>query len=450
MLQSPFSESLLEHEISSAEADELELEEQFELLSTMDLSAVAATGSSEAALGLEIIGHPDAHPTTIGSSEVIPSTPLSTERMREPSTWTRVRMSLAEPESTKDVENIRLHKDDDAEARRWAKLAHTGFDLRCAAGQRFSRDPDANNEAYRSSNTAKKAVFRKQWAKKIYESICKVTKKVMVKPKKWSNIDFSKGTYMPFACIVREEGNDDAGMTVAINYVQACQEMAGVWKRKNLRTKRGEFLYMRQEVREIFEQSWKVFEKDMLVAGHEKPYFHAPGNGARAVTGSTEAAVDTAGKQKGNASKLKATGAVTGSTEAVAGKDKAGPLNFDYWDTKTNPLQVALKDAVDTRTMYRWVTSQIELVINQINTNKDWKWARGYYQQEIMRISDPIYELTTTGFARLFLTHELEDISQKFGKNYLLIHTQQFSKEFDFVLRKANNEVNKLNTMQSM
>jgi hypothetical protein len=235
MLQSPFSESVCDHEIPSAQADELELGEQFELLSTMDLSAVAATGSSEAALGLEIIGHPDAPPTTIGSSEVVPSTPLSKVRMRAPSTWTRVRMFMAEPESTKDVENISLRQDDDAEALRWAKLANTGFDLRCAAGQRFARDPDANNEAYRSSNTAKKAVLRKQWAKKVYESFCKVTKKVMVKPQEWSKIDFSKGTYMPFACIVREEGNDDAGMTVAINYVQACQQMAGVWKKKTRR-----------------------------------------------------------------------------------------------------------------------------------------------------------------------------------------------------------------------
>jgi hypothetical protein len=201
---------------------------------------------------------------------------------------------------------------------------------------------------------------------------------------------------------------------------------------------------MRQEVREIFEQSWKVFEEDLLGAGHQKPDWHSPGNGPSAVTRSTQA-----GKQQGNASKLKATGAVTGSTEAVAGKDKAGPRNPNYWDSETNPLQVALKDAVDTRTMYRWVTSKLELVINQINTNKDWKWARGYYQQEIMRISDPILELTTTGFARLFLTHEIEDICEKYCKNYLLIHTEQFSKDSDFVLRKANNEVNKLNTMQS-
>jgi hypothetical protein len=279
--------------------------------------------------------------------------------------------------------------------------------------------------------------------------MCKVTKKVMVKPKELTNMDFAQGTYMPFACIVREEGNDDAAMTVAIKYVQACQEMAGVWKRKNPKTKRGEFLYMRQEVREIFEQSWQVFEGDMLGAGHQKPDCPPPGYGANAVTGSTEPAVDTAGKQKGNASKLKATGAVTGSTEAVAGKDKAGPLNFDYWASKTDPLQVGLKDAVDTRTMYRWVTSKIEMVIKEINTNSDWKWARGYYQEEIMRISDPILELTKTGFARFFLTHELEDSYQKYGMHVLLIHAQHFSKNFDFPLKKANNHVNKLNIMQS-
>jgi hypothetical protein len=66
-----------------------------------------------------------------------------------------------------------------------------------------------------------------------------------------------------------------------------------------------------------------------------------------------------------------------------------------------------------------------------------------------MKIGDPIKELTTTGFAHLFLSQELQDINHKFCKNDLLIHTLQFCKDFDCVLRRANKLVNKLTKMQS-
>jgi hypothetical protein len=439
---------VFEHEIPSAQAD-ADLGQPVRPRLHLDVSPVAATGSSEAAFGSMIIGHPEAPPTIIGSSEPVLSTPLSAVRMRLPSSWTQVRSFLAEPEPTTDNDNICTDTDDGPEARRWVMLAHVGFDLRCGAGQQFTRDREAYNTAYKSSNTAQKAVFRKQWAKKVYESICSVKKKSEVKSESSSNIDVSKGTCMPFACIVREKGNDSAGMTAAINYVQAYQEMVGVWKKKNQMKKREEFLYMRQEVSDIFEQSCKVFEEHLLGTGHQTPGGPVPGNGGSAVTGSTEAAVDTVGKQKDNADKPKAKGAGPGSTEAVAGMEEDSHAKPKSADWKRNLFEIALEDALDFCTMYRWVWSKIELVMKQIQTNNDWKWARDYYQGEIMKIGDPIKELTTTGFAHLFLSQELQDINQKYCKNDLLIHTLQFCKDFDCVLRRANKLVNKLTKMQS-
>jgi hypothetical protein len=443
---------MFDHHIPSDQADaDLKLEEQLELFSTMDVSQVAATGSSEAAFGAVILGHPDAPPTIIGSCEPFPSPPLSAMRMRLPSSWSKVRAFLAEPEPTKENDNICTDSDDGPEARRWVMLAHVGFDLRCGAGQRFARDRVAFNAAYKSSSTAQKAVFRKQWAKKVYESICSVKQNAEVKSEASSHIDGSKGTYMPFACIVPEEGNDSAGMTAAINYVEAYQEMVGVWKKKNQMKKPEEFLYMRQEMREMFEQSCKVFEEHMLGAGHQTPAGPAPGNGGSAVTGSTEAAVKTVGNQKENSDKSRAMDAVSGSTQAVAGQDDASHPTWPRLssDWKRNLFDIALEDALDFCTMYRWVTSKIELVMKQIQSNKDWKWARDYYKGEIMKIGDPIKELTATAFARLFLSQELQDINQTYCKNDLLIHTMQFCKDFDCVLRRANKLVNKLTKMQS-
>jgi hypothetical protein len=251
---------------------------------------------------------------------------------------------------------------------------------------------------------------------------------------------------MAFPCIVREEGNDDAGMTAAVNYVSACQAMAGVWKKWNLMTKRWEFLYMRQEVHEIFEQSWKVFEES---THDQEPGAPAPDHGAKAVHGSTEAAVEPDGKQKEKASKTKGKGAVTGPTEAVAKTENPKGNQAKTPDSKKTPFEVALQDALATRKLYMAVTSKVSLVTEQMNSNQGWLWARGYYQDELQKICNPIKELATTGFARLFLMQELKDVKKEYCQNDLLTHTVKFCSDFDSVLAKAQKLLSKIVSMQS-
>jgi hypothetical protein len=367
-------------------------------------------------------------------------------------------MGLLEPEPPKVAVSIGTGPDDDdVFTARWGRLADEGFDLRCAEGQRFARSKEAKSEAYKSLNIANKADFRKQWAKKIYDT----TRKVKVKAEAWSKIDISKGTYMPFSVIVREEGNDDDGIKAATYYVSACQVMGGVWKKWNLMTKRWEFLYMRSEVHEIFEQSWKVFEEQQQGgAGPPAPGPPAPdpsAPGAKAATGLTEVAQEAVGKQTGTASKTKAKDAVTGSTEAVVGKGKAkakAKANGSQPKPKTpdgkkTPFEVALQDALATKKVYMTVTSKVSLVTEQINSNQAWLWARGYYQDELMNVCDPIKELATTGFARLFLMQELKDVKKEYCQNDLLTHTVKFCSDFDVVLGKAQKLLIKLITMQS-
>ena len=452
ILQSPLAEPVFNNEIAQSKNMDvdLELDDELEILKKMGVSPFAATGSSEAAFDLGIIGDHDAPPTILGSPETAPSTSLSVAPA-VPSSWTeelrKAEENLVEPAPPKVVEGIGTATDDDAKSRRWAKLADEGFDLRCGPGRQFARAPESKSDAYKSLMIAQKAEFRKQWAHNIYQSL----RKAKVQSETSSKIDVSKGMYMPFACIVREEGNDDAGMTAAVHYVQACQVMAGVWKKWNLMTKRWEFLYMRQEVHEIFEQSWKVFEEHQNGGGHQETGPPAPGDGASAVTGSSEAAVPAVGKQKGQLSPCttKTKGAVTGPTEAAAKKSKGSQPKPNTPDSKKTPFEVALQDALATRKMYMTVTSKVSLVTEQINTNQAWEWARGHYQAEIIKIGDPLKELASTGFARLFLMQELKDIKKAYCQNDLLTHTVQFCKDFDVVLAKSQKLLNKLTAMQS-
>jgi hypothetical protein len=167
ILGSPLGESIHEDEIPSGQADvDVELDEQFELLKKMGVPPFAATGSSETAFGSEIMGSPDALPTVTGSPEAAPTTPLSVAPA-VPTSWTdqlrQAEVSLIEPEPTNVVGGIGLGigTEDDAEMRRWAKLADDGFDLRCGPGQRFARDPEAKTGASKAMNIAQKAEFRK-------------------------------------------------------------------------------------------------------------------------------------------------------------------------------------------------------------------------------------------------------------------------------------------------
>ena len=405
ILQSPLATPVFDNEIPNVPGDvNWQLDQKYDTLKKMNEQFDILKGSSEAAYGDEVIGFPNAPPTVLPSPEAVESTPLSVPHAVLPTFDEQVRkteVGLLEPEPKKVVESIDTATDDDEEMRRWAKLADEGFDLRCGPGQRFARAPEGKSEAYKSLNNAQKAEFRKQWAKNIYTSI----RKVKVKSEAWSKIDVSKGTYMPFACIVREEGNDDAGMTAAVHYVQACQVMAGVWKKWNLMTKRWEFLYMRQEVQEIFEQSWKVFEEHQQGTGHQEPGALAPGKGTSAVTGSPEAAVKAVGKGTVTGATEPAAkknkGAVTGATELAAKKGKGSHLKPKTPDSKKTPFEVSLQDALATREIYMTVLSKCALVTEQLSTNKAWEWARGYFQDEMMKIDGPLKELSNKGFARI-------------------------------------------------
>jgi hypothetical protein len=452
ILESPLAEPVSKndsHQLKNM-VDDLTLEEELEVLKQIGVSPFAASGSSEAACEFEIMSDIYAPSSKIASPESVPLTPLSVAPA-VPSSWTatleNAEGNLLLPAPSPVAQSIGTDIETDEKTRRWGKLADDGFDLRCGPGRRFTRDKDANTEEYKSASLPMKAEFRKQWAKNIYQSM----RKVQVKSVSWSKIDVSKGTYMSFGTIVREEGDDEDGLKAAVNYVKACQKMAGVWAQWNLMTKRWEFLYMRQEVQDIFQNSWRMFEEQQQVTVHQKPDAPALGQGASAVTGSTEDAVEAVGKQKNNISQTNVKDAVTGSTEGAAGKKKPGQLKPKTSPDckKNNPFEVALLDALATRKIYMAVSSKAALVTEQINTNEGWAWARGHYQEELEIICATINELATTGFARLFLMQELKDVKKEYTSNDLLTHSLKFCKEFDNVLTKAQKLLNKLVTMQS-
>ena len=411
-------------------------------LSVASKLLVAVTGSSEAAGEIAVTGPPEAARGT--SRSVAPPVPLSWQD--------QVRKAEEEllGEATEGTQNMdkgigkgqgdgmAQGTPSNEELNPWEKLSEEGVDPRGAAGQRFAREQQGGKcGAYKAMSTASKAEFRKSWAKNIFQTL----RKVKVKSEAWSKIDITKGTYMAFGCIVREEGNDDAAMVATFNYVRACLTMGGVWKKWNVMTKRWEFLYMRQEVHEIFEQSWKIFEESQQGGSPD----------AMLTTGSSEAKEGAAsGKKKGDKKQTGNTTLAAGSSEAKALATGASEAKSKEVVTpRKSPFELALNAALTTRKTYMTVTSKAALVEENIATNKDWVWARGHWQQELSTILTPVRRRATTGFARTFLMQDVKDIKREFTQNDLLNHTVQFSKDFDDSLAIAQKLLNKLTCMQS-
>lgn len=149
------------------------------------------------------------------------------------------------------------NKSETEEAKKWRLLAEEGVNIRSAAGQQFSRDPNGGKSAeYAGLTNAAKQAFRKEWAKQMHTTVVKKSEK----EKSWRTIDSNKGSYEPFAIIVQREGGGPSGLEAARNYVSACVRMAGPWISRNPMTKRDEYLYLKRCFVEEFSECWRQYE----------------------------------------------------------------------------------------------------------------------------------------------------------------------------------------------
>lgn len=116
------------------------------------------------------------------------------------------------------------NKSETEEAKKWRLLADEGVNIRSAAGQQFSRDPNAGKSAdYAGLTNAAKQAFKNEWAKQMHTMVLKK----IVKEKSWRTVDSNKGSYEPFAIIVKREGG---GGRLDSRPLQAMPPHAYAWR----------------------------------------------------------------------------------------------------------------------------------------------------------------------------------------------------------------------------
>ena len=218
-------------------------------------------------------------------------------------------------------------EEDDAELAALRDQAQRGVDIRSSAGQRFARDPaGGQGGVYKQLDRAGKAEFRKLWAAQQYER----TKALKQESKSYQRVQESAGVYLPLTRIVQEQGGDKAAITATKNYVAQCLLMRGKWVKYNSMTCRYEYLFVQEKTREVFEESWRLFEEYQSKPAAVEAEAPMRGDAQRKRPVEAEAAGTAVGpaakkpKQDTTGKQLEAQDTVDAAKKKTAKQDKTG------------------------------------------------------------------------------------------------------------------------------
>jgi len=276
--------------------------------------------------------------------------------------------------------------------------------MRSALGVRFGRDRLGGKAAeYKELKTVKeKAAFRAKWAAVQYE-ICKTGK---TRTQNYKKTDVSKGVCMSFARIVKMEGGDHDAAEAATNYINACIKMKGDWLKWNVMTKRIDYLYMQQEVSELFEQSWAMYE-EQLKKKEEK------------ADEPEEASLKKTAKE-GVKKGAKGDGQAKVKSPAKAGVKKKSDADK------------SMAEASAMKKRYQTITSQARLLLDEIGANPEvWSWAKTKHEPKLLDALKNVAGPTSTEFARMFLTQEVKDVKAKMTPGALVAELKTFTASFE-------------------
>ena len=150
----------------------------------------------------------------------------------------------------------------DKEEARMANLGKNGVPTHGQWVEKFRRDKaGAATDEYEGLNTGEQKILRKQWmdeqlkqyrVEKRYDKCCQ-------------QIDENKGEYMAFPALVQACGGMESkeNIVAAGKHASKCILLGGKWASKNHTGERWECLRMRRFYRELFSESWSLFDEEI-------------------------------------------------------------------------------------------------------------------------------------------------------------------------------------------
>ena len=287
--------------------------------------------------------------------------------------------------------------------------------MRHKLGVRFGRDTGplgGKSAAYKAlKSQSDKAKFRKQWAADEFEK----EKVKRTKTKSFKKVDASKGRYMSFARIVKEEGADVEATTAATHYIEACLKMQGDWLRFNRMTRRVDYLYMHEEVHELFERSWTMYEEQAKKKAEQGNDKEASGGQSQQDKDQTEGKRNP--KRKGG-QEVKPLGKKDGTSPA---DKKGGTPKVVRTEMEE---QLTAMNVVKKR--YTSVISRATLILDNIAKNPD-EWDMGAKCKELQSCFEQVNGLTVSGFARTLLTKDLREVKAAYPQSSFIVESKAFA-----------------------
>ena len=324
---------------------------------------------------------------------------------------------------------VKMEKAEDPEIARWAALSEAGVEIRSPEGQKFSRDKEGGkSEEYQElTSYSEKQEFRRKWAAKIYEKV----KASKTRTQEWSRIDTKKGSYLGFGRVLWEEGLDAEGLEATKNYTKACVDMGAPWVRFNGMSKRVEFLYVRQEYVEEFQDKWRMYEQ------WEK---------------SKDVKSDARGTKRPSKDTAK-TASDSQDVKAEEGKEDTEMLKKKSKKKSEATHEKATFDkawgrAQTTKKTFQAVVSKAKLILENIEGAQQWQWCKGSFAAEQLKsMVDQISKDTSTEFRRSFLSMDAKSTKNMMPQKELMIAMGDMYECLDTQLDKMAKQVAMISRM---
>ena len=337
------------------------------------------------------------------------------------------------------------------------KASVDGIDMRSALGNRFSRakdgakDPDYNKLV----GHKEKAEFRKEWAKKKYQSMSLEK----VHSKSYQQVNTKDGTYRSFAWLVREEGNDTDAFHRVKKYTFKCLAMGPPWTYWDKMWERMEYLHFEHKFAETFTSSWAMYEKEQENGPERAPKRAAestaeepPDKKARGEGGEgTEPETEEEKEKRLKVEKDKEDEKKRKEEEEKKRKEEEDRKRKE--DGKRRPPATPKpQTAAKVKTKYMLATAAATNLDNKIKNHEEWKWA-----EESPKVIQPfrnaqaalIAYLTENTYASDFCLLSPQEMKKRYTDGASQAGQGGMVKDLDAILDDLQLEVKRLVDMQA-
>ena len=312
-----------------------------------------------------------------------------------------------------------------------ADAAKDGFDLRLGRVAQLwkSELAHATSEwklAYKAcKGWEAKAAFRKEWAARKLKEI-QVSR---THSSKFSRVDTKKGEYYNFGLLVETFGvhyDKDKAILLAVKHAQKALVLGPPWIQHDAMADVTEYLKLKTQFKEEFDEAWELKEKEYehseLPTATKEPSSAAaaPPSQATAKRSAETLAIENEG-QRGAAAKGAGR---AGPASQPSGRVPSPPAGAKKARPAHNELNELVGQVSKVKTQYSNVMSQCQNLIQTIEAQQSWSWARTPEGLDDLKIL--LESIVIAPGLETFILNDIKDVKSSMTPEMLMTMAVQF------------------------